>query len=53
MNHPSFEERNAGGVWGGFSELLHEIDPGNLRVIVFAQEGRRNRVLQASVLDVK
>ena len=48
-----FEERNAGGVWSGFSELLHEIDPGNLRVIVFAQESRRNRVLQASVLDVK
>lgn len=46
------EDRLVGYVWPGFSITMHDIDPGNLMIIAFVQEGRRNHVLQAKVIDL-
>jgi len=48
-----FENRNAGGRWSGFSKKMHEIDPENLTIIAFVQEGQRHRILQARVMELE
>lgn len=48
-----FENRNAGGRWGGFSKKMHDIDPENLTIVAFVQEGQGSRILQAKVLELE
>jgi hypothetical protein len=48
-----FETRNAGGRWSGFSKKMHDIDPENLSIVAFVQEGQRHEILQAKVVDLQ
>jgi hypothetical protein len=48
-----FEARNTGGRWPGFSMKMHEIDPANLTLVAFVQEGQRSHILQAKVVELE